>query len=337
MGKISTKELFDEFYEQYPEMEGYSRCLVDREEVYDFEKQIGKELVDMNADELLEMIRTYRLKNKKDTNHVLASRSYVNIAGAFRKVFNYYSMEYGPIHNPFVIDPKLKTTKALELLNDESKGYSREYMESIIEKIYDVYGDRSDRAVYLECTIMMYYNGFYSCEEIVTLKRENIDFSRKTVALSGRKINLSDRCFNLMVQVHNMDRMEQQRPVAMLSYKDGYFKFPVQRSKVKDFNDIPLEKVTNHLAGYMFRYVAKPFGVNVTPTNLYYLGFYDFIVDRVGTEHAKELVLAVRNKELTAELLDLANEYGAPSKYNVSKLKNTLRIYLPGTVCETED
>lgn len=337
MGKISTKELFNEFYEKYPEMEGYSRCLVDREEVYAFEKQIGKELVDMNADELLEMIRTYRLKNKKDTNHVLASRSYVNIAGAFRKIFNHYSMEYGPIHNPFVIDPKLKTTKALELLNDESKGYSKEYMNSIIEKIHDVYGDRSDRAAYLECGILMYYNGFYSCEEIVLLKREDIDFARKTVALSGRKIKLSDRCFNLMVQIHNMDSMEYQRAVPMLSYKGGYFKFPVQKSKVKDFDDMPIEKVTNHHAGHMFRHVSKPMGVNITPLNLYYLGFYDFIVDRVGEKHAKELVLAVRNKDATTELLDLANEYGVPSIYNVSKLKNILRIYLPGTGYETED
>ena len=56
MAVISTQELFKRFFENKdPETVRKTRSQVDRPEVYAYEEKIGKQLVDMNEDELFEL------------------------------------------------------------------------------------------------------------------------------------------------------------------------------------------------------------------------------------------------------------------------------------------
>lgn len=57
MAKIPTKQLFDEFFASKGKDETYLRKIrakADRPEVYAYEEKIGKQLVDMDVDELFE-------------------------------------------------------------------------------------------------------------------------------------------------------------------------------------------------------------------------------------------------------------------------------------------
>ena len=65
MDKISTKALMDEFFkDKYPSEDTRKKIQpqIDRHEVYAYEQKIGKQLVEMNVDELFEMMND-TLKN----------------------------------------------------------------------------------------------------------------------------------------------------------------------------------------------------------------------------------------------------------------------------------
>lgn len=75
--KISTKELFDMFFnEKDKENAKKTRPQIDRPEVYEYEKKIGKQLIEMDVDELFEMISSFNGNRKYTTNTVNFSVSY---------------------------------------------------------------------------------------------------------------------------------------------------------------------------------------------------------------------------------------------------------------------
>ena len=65
MGKISTKQLISRYFKS---IEGTpaekQRAIIDKTELYDYEEKIGKELIDMDVDDLFGLIN--ELNNKKN-------------------------------------------------------------------------------------------------------------------------------------------------------------------------------------------------------------------------------------------------------------------------------
>ena len=62
---VPTKEVMDAFYRATKgETVKRTRSQIDREEVYEYEKKIGKQLFEMDCDELFEMMRTFGSKRK---------------------------------------------------------------------------------------------------------------------------------------------------------------------------------------------------------------------------------------------------------------------------------
>ena len=72
MGKVSTQELLDMYYAS---VAGTSvektRVQIDRPELYAYEIQIGKELIDMDVDDLFGLIIEFRNKRKGKEHAVL--------------------------------------------------------------------------------------------------------------------------------------------------------------------------------------------------------------------------------------------------------------------------
>ena len=66
MGIKSTKEILDMYYES---VAGTSiektRVQIDRAELYEYEMRIGKELIDMDVDDLFELIIEFRNKRRE--------------------------------------------------------------------------------------------------------------------------------------------------------------------------------------------------------------------------------------------------------------------------------
>jgi hypothetical protein len=63
MAKKDTASLLDEYFTTRPETTAKKiRGQIDRPELYAYEKEIGKPLVDMEAQEIAEMIKTFSNK-----------------------------------------------------------------------------------------------------------------------------------------------------------------------------------------------------------------------------------------------------------------------------------
>ena len=325
MAKISTHALFEEFFKGKPQdVMKRTRPQVDRQEVYEYEKKIGKQLVDMNVDELFEMILSFN-KRKGSRNYSISYNSYLQIFSMYRSIFNYYIEHHEVIRNPFN-NPQMKGAQAAKRLAQTKEPFTWESIEEVIRKIHEAY--EFNRANYIECILLLYYNGFAKAEEIVTLTEDMIDFKNKTVVLSGRTIKLSDRCFELLTFVHGLTTMSGFRyDYLVKSWRGHYFKYIIRQKEEADFDKRELAEVACMINRIISVDVKKKFGSDINYRSLYLLGFYDKIVERCGEERANELILSVRDSKATEELMELAREYGVVAD-TVSALKRSLRPFI---------
>ena len=326
MSKISTKQLFDEYYADWDEVKAKKvRPQVDRPEVYAYEKKIGKQLIDMDVDELFDMLLTFRNNSSNKPGYVINYNSFNQISSEYRSIFNYYIDHYEVIKNPWY-DKRMRGVQATERLAQNKAAYTYANVEEAIENVRTEYEE--PRANYIEAFILLFYCGFSKAEEIVRLKESDIDFKNKLVRLSGRTVRLSDRCAELLQYVHSMDFIEGAHgDYALVSWNGGYFKFIIRPSQASVFNDRSVIDVGNFLNRMLVEKVKNKFELEISPRMLYLLGFYDSLVARFGKERAQQMIISVRNREDANDLLNHASYYGLNAD-NVSHLKRMLRPFL---------
>lgn len=326
MSRITTKELFDRYFESRAGTAAEKmRSQVDRQEVYDYEEKIGKQLVEMDVDELFEMIKSFQ-DTKRKTNFMIAHSSYDQISSLFRSIFNFYIDNYEIIKNPFY-DKRMRGREALKVLAENREPLTWDYVQDIIGKLHRDF--EQDKADYIECIIQLYYNGISKAEEIVNLKEDMIDTRSRKIRLQGRTTQiLSKRCYELLVKVHNMTILEGWRgDYLMKEWRGGYFKYPIRPSQELEMNNRSEVDMTGFINRYIAVNVNNKYSTKLSYFSLFLLGFHDYVVRQVGEERAKELMTSYRSSEDAAELMALANEYGVNAD-NISHLKRSLRQFV---------
>ena len=321
MAKIGTRELFDEYFQDKDESYLKKvRVQEDRPEVYAYEKKIGKQLIDMNVDELFDMISTFNTDGFS-----ISYTSYDSIAVLYRKIFEYYIDNYELIRNPWN-DKRMRGAAAYERLARDKTPVTWELVEAAIKEVYKVNED--DRAKYIECIIRLFYNGFEKAEEIVALKEDMIDFENSTVNLSGRVFHLDSRCMELLIYVHNMDTMKGWRgDYTMATWHDGYFKYPIRPSEQVAFETRPMGQIANLINRTISERLRKGIGFDINYRMLYFLGFYDFLVEKFGKARTNEILTSHRVREDVADLTGAARLYGI-TNLTATQLKKIMRPYV---------
>lgn len=310
MAAIPTKKLFDEFFKgKDPDTVRKTKAQVDRPEVYEYEAKIGKQLVDMNEEELFEMICSFNNKKSAMREGIkVGSASFKKYASNFRMIFQFYIDNYEVIKNPFHSD-KFKGIQAQARLSDNKNRFTKEKLEEIIDKLYATYSH--EYANYYELILRLFYDGFADAQEIVGLKEDQINFRRKEARLAGRTVKLSDRCFDLLTIIHNMEIMEGTRGnFYMMPWHDSYFKFVVRPKESTDFQNKDITYAGRKIYYLIFHRVAKEYEVDITARKLYLLGFYDALIERYGEEHTKKIIMSKRNQNDNKDLTIAMNEYG---------------------------
>ena len=326
-GKLTTKQLFDAFFaEKDEEVTRKTRTQVDRPEVYAFEKKIGKQLVEMDIEELFQMILSFDgNRNYKNSSFKIGYSSYDQIASMYRSIFNYYIDNVKPIKNPFN-DKRMKGMEAAKRLSQNKEPFSIDIVNDVIKKMHNDID--TNHANYYECIMLLYYNGFAKGEEIALLDEDMISPKDKTVRLPGRTIQLSDRCFELLEFVHNMEDIEGWRGnLVMATWQGHYFKYIVREKGVQKLQERPVGEIANVINRAIVVNVKNKYKVDVGYRILYLLGFYDFMVNKFGKDRVRELITSVRNPECTADLVGAARNYGVVVD-NVSHLKKWLRPFI---------
>jgi len=323
MAMISTRQLFEEFFAEQQD-ESYvkrTRGQVYRPEVFAYEEKIGKQLVDMNVDELFDMVSTF----KSEGGFSISYTSYDCIAVLYRKIFEYYIDHYEMMKNPWR-DAKMRGAAAYERLSSYLEPVTWEIVQNAIDEVYKT--NETDRAKYVECVIRLFYNGFERAEEIVRLKESMIDFEKKEINFFGRTIWLDDRCFELLVEIHNMETMSAWRnEFCMASWHDSYFKFPIRKSEESGFNNRSQILVANLINRTIAERLRKALGFEINYRMLYLLGFYDYMVKKWGVEETNRLLTPSRERSSVKKLTAVAREYGV-SDYNITHIKRNMRPFM---------
>jgi integrase len=325
--KISTKELFDRFFENKDEENARkTRPQIDRPEVYEYEKKIGKQLVEMDVDELFEMILTFNGNRSMNSSTFSVSySSYDQIASMYRSLFNYYIDNVEVIKNPFN-DKRMRGTQAAQRLAKSKEPFNIELVDKMIENLHNDF--EPEHAMYYECIIRMFYEGFAKAEEIVMLDEDMISKKDKTVRLPGRTIQLSDRCFELLEHIHQMEDIEGWRgDFAMVSWRGHYFKYIVRPRKADELQAREMSDIANVINRAIIVNVKNKYGVDINYRLLYLLGFYESLKKTFGKERTRELIVSVRNSKDTADLMGAARLYGVVVD-NVTHLKKFLRPFI---------
>ena len=322
----NTKELLDEYFKTKPESTVLKiRGTIDRKELYDYEKKIGKQLVDMDCFEVADMLKTFTNRSFTGKSYKMSYRTYDMLLSILRDFFEWYIDNYKIIKNP-CNDKRIKGRKVLEIFNNGSAVFTKDNMEEIITEI------RNDRieeyADYEEAIIRMFYEGFPEAIDIVNLKTSDINHEKKTAIVRGREVQLSDRLYELLVKIHNMDSLPAHRGnYLLMSYDDSYFKFPTREKFKDEFSERPPEYWSGHISRLFNREIKQKNDTNINARTLYLRGLYDYFVEQVGKEETDRLILSVRNPEDAKKTMEIAKEYGMIEQ-NVTTLKKILSQFV---------
>ena len=323
MGKLSTKEIFDAFY---AENTAKTRPNVDKPVLYEYEQEIGKELIDMDVDELITLIK--RMKQQRRDQmipYMTTHSSYDNIISLFRGIFEWYIDNVDVIKNPFN-DKKLKGKTAKLFLLEDMEPFTWDIVADVIRCLHR--DKDEDNADYAELIMLLYYCGFPKAQDIVTMQEDMIDHRNQVVRLPGRTVRLNERCYTLLVKFHDMYEVRGWRGNMWLeSWHNGYFKFIVRPSKAHEIDRRPLSAMCNMVNHTLARQVNDPYGHKINCHTLYYLGFYDYMCSRYGEEKVNEMILSDRNKDDVLAIMNAAREYGVDAD-NISHLKRNLYAYI---------
>ena len=326
MAKKDTASLLDEYFTTRPETTAKKiRGQIDRPELYAYEKEIGKPLVDMESQEIAEMIKTFSNKSFSNKVYKMSYRTYDTLLSILRDFFNWYIDNYEVIKNP-CNDKKIKGRNVVALFADDVKIFDKDAMEEAIERIRN--DQIEEYADYQEAIIRMFYEGFPEAIDIVNLKEIDINHEKKTAIVKGREIQLSDRLYELLVKINHMDEYPAHRgSYLLLSYRGSYFMFPTRAKFEKEFNDRPPEYWAGHISRLFNRDIKNKLDININARTLYLRGFYDFMVDTVGKEETDRLIMSIRNSDDSRKIMSLAEEYGVVEQ-NVTTLKKVLMPFV---------
>lgn len=320
-GIFNTAELLDQYYATKPKSTvDKIRTQIDRPELYAYERKINKPLADMDCVEIMEMLKTFVNANYKDKQYKMSYRTYDFAISTLRGFFDWYIDNVKVIKNP-CNDKRIKGTAKLQFLKEEgTEVFNRAAMEQIIVDIRnDLIPEYAD---YMESIIRLYYEGCAESLEIVNIKCSDVDHEKKSITVRGKEIILSDRCYELIVKIHNMtDYPAFRGHYVMVSCDDSYFKFPTRESKQNE--DRTAEFYANYLSRVFIKEIKTKRKLNINARTLYLLGFYDFIVDSVGAAKAKTIITTSNNSEYSKEIIALAQEYNLTEK-NSTALRNLL-------------
>ena len=297
MAEISTQELFRGFIEENDGnyLANSVKSNLDKPEFYKYEQEIGKEFLDMNEDEIKGLL-----------SRLGKIYSFGPLMSVMRELFDFYiDRAKVKIKNPFNSRTMDNRNVALELI----KANNPLRFSDLEEVLNHIRSTDTPTADYVELILRLWYDGFFMADEIVDLKKEDINPRNLFVTLPGRTIRISSRTYELLCKFEKMDKLEGRRERELVSWHGSFFKFTTTKSRVSNVQSRPKREMAAKIY-YSIKYVNMNYGTNFNYRNVYWLGFFDFLCRKYGEKKVTEIVLAFRDEESIKILENNARDYG---------------------------
>lgn len=293
---MTTKEVLDNFYQQYGQATVVTivKTMIDKPFLYEYEKEINTQLIDMDEDQLIGLIDVIlHHRQKKQDAEYLSMLSYNNVRNALYMIFESY-ISIHPMRNPFR-SAKFTKDNVRKILLSKKKPFSMNDVNGLISTMRLEYGN--EHAEYLEMLMLLFYSGFKDYMEIVGCKQEQLNPKTKTIALVGRTITLTDRCFYLLQKFNSSHYVQGNRYLFYIGHwHGGLFPYALKESlkdKIADYDEKQIRGVLNQQYAY---YVLKPHDLKIHHQTLFYLGIYDRMVARYGLALTLDMIYNTGDK-----------------------------------------
>ena len=329
----STARIINDFFDATatPEYKARNLKTIDRPEVYAYERELDKQIFDMDVDELRGLMLSLNKRRVVGDDSKISYTTFDFISSVFRQLWNWYIDNVRVIKNPWN-DKRLRGRELTKLYAENRESFSYANIKEIIDKIkFDYEILAPDYSKYLECLILLFYDGFAESKEIVTFTEDMIDFENHTITIPRTTIHLSDRCFELLQHLHGLNTIDNLRTtVATVSYHEGYFKLLIAQSEIGAFQDRDLTYAAATIMRKFSMNIAKKYGIDFNYRMVYLTGFYDYMVRQIGKDRTNEILTSFKVADDVHELMRLAKEYGYNSD-NVTYIKRQMRPYISST------
>lgn len=324
--RISTKELFDSYSKSEKPSPNLMK-MINNDFAYEYEQRLEKQLVDMTPDEICAFIVEYRTKllNEGKTLYTNMYSSFGAMIALYRKIFDYYIMNYEIIRNPMV---GVSVDHVFELFMQGNEPYSRKDIDMAIQKIYSSDLDEMKKR-HLELIFGLAYDGVSTPQEVMLFREEDINHKKRTVRLPGKVVQLTERTYSLLVDLHQIEEIEGNYHFStiMASWRGSYFKLRIRESTQDSFDKKSLETVAAKIVYDINRYAKTAVDGKISFNLAYMCGFFDNLVNKYGIENITNMVKSLRDANAIEILSREATLYGVPFD-NITQLKNKLRIFV---------
>lgn len=321
MAKVSTKEIFDRYFDRKSEeITRKTRGQIERPELYEYEKKIGKSFLDMNADDLVGLFIYY----KDAKNDATIYRSYDIVIGAYKWVFQDYINNFdNTMINP-ANDPKLKAPKMNTLLQIDGPLFDDEKLKRLL---IDIYASTSPhRAHLIELCIWLLYYGVSDLSVMPKIKEKDIDFDNKVIDLGSYTVKVSDRVIQLMQMNHSEDYFDTLKSV-LTPWRGSYIRFFCREASVNTFDSRTPKQIGQALIRAIYQ-SSEHAGSAITSTEIYQYGIYKYLIGKVGKPYTNYLIVSEDVVRPGKEVSKLMKERNALYVGYITHLRRALILFL---------
>lgn len=321
MAKITTKELLDKYFDEVaPKSYHTWRKALDKPEMYNYIDKIGVELVDMDVEQMIGLIKALNP----------SSTTVQHFRTVLQQIIVYYIDNIELVRNPFT-NPKLKGTQLQNILIEEKAVLTWDMVKKAIAKLKAQ--TNTQKSEYVELIAELFHCGFCDADEIMQIREQNIDFQDMSIAIIGKTIKLSQRCAELLPKVHNYHLSSHKRYIYAI-YRDNYIPMYITAEKEDSINEYTPDVYKTRLYKQLTNNLFDSNGDYINYSSLYWLGFYDYLVENTSKEFVDEFVNTEcvkvgksKNKDNDLQtILNYAKLYGVKTE-SITVIKRFLKRF----------
>ncbi len=327
MLKMTTKDAVEKYLSENPNAEKVKYYL-DREEIFEYEAELGKQLLEMNADEIIVLLS--RLRNQRNGKKY-SMYNYERILVMWRAFANWYSREVEIIAPHIASDPKLRRKQLTAALSEKDgvrkNKISQNDIDQIISKMQD--NEVGVEADYCESVIWLIYCGVKNIREIIEIETDMVDLDAKTIRFEDRSVHLTDRCVDLLRQISAIDTYKGYRKT-LYAFKyrpESFFPLFGTEKMADNIENRNLTYLSEQLTQKVMRKVKK-YNEHIILRDIYFLGFVHYLRSNVSETDLKIMIGLDegednKSSQYARKFLNLVMNYGAIDT-DISRLKSRI-------------